>query len=350
MAGAKDLYEVLGVPRSASGAEIRKVYKRLARKFHPDVNPGDRAAEARFKEISHAADVLGDPEKRKLYDRYGDAAFSAGFDPERAARAEREAKEGFRGAPGGFGGMPFDFDLFGGGGGGRIDLEDLFQGFAGRGQRPRGPVAGEPVQVEVTIPFADAVKGAAVTVPVRTRRPCADCGGSGQSGKSACPGCRGSGERVETERVKVKIPEGVDDGAKVRVAGKGHPSPGGGAAGDLYVVVHVEPHAYFQRQGDDIFTEVPVTVREAYVGAEIEIPTIHGPVRAKIPAGTTGGQKFRLRGRGVRNPQTRAHGDHVYRVNIVVPAVVTEPGKAAAERFEPLYGGPVRAHLPKRLE
>jgi molecular chaperone DnaJ len=352
----KDLYEVLGVPKKATAAEIKKAYKRLARKFHPDLNPGDKGAEAKFKEISHAADVLGDKEKRKLYDRFGEAAFSAGFDPERAAWSEREAeaaagagRRSGRGAgsqPGQ--GIPFDFDFFSSGGEGR-GIEDLFESLRGQAGRVRtGP--GESIDAEATLGFADAVRGTTVSFPVRRRHPCGECGGSGQRSRASCPACRGAGEVIETERVKVKIPAGISNGAKVRVPGKGHVSVSGGSPGDLFVVVHVKEHPYFQRQGDDILTEVPVTVREAYLGAEIEIPTIEGPVRAKIPPGTSGGQRFRLRGRGVRNVSTKAPGDHFYRVNIVVPKVQTDAGRAAVERLEQLYGESIRGNLPKTLE
>ncbi len=348
---SRDLYSVLGLTKSASTAEIKKAYKRLARKFHPDVNPGNKGAEAKFKEISHAADVLSDPEKRKLYDRYGEVAFSSGFDAGRAARAEEQASRGFGGGqdPGG---VPRDFEFFSDlrRGTGFRGIEDLFESLGGGGARARAPQGGESVEVEARISFAEAVRGTTLTVPVRTRRPCSACNGSGHVDNLVCQACRGSGERVETERVKVRVPEGVDEGSKVRVAGKGSPGGHGGSPGHLFVTVRVNPHPYFERKGDDIYSEVPVTVREAYAGSEIEIPTVHGPVRAKIPPGTVGGQKFRLRGRGVRNPQTRAHGDHVYRINILIPSVLTDAGRAAADRLEVLYGGPVRSHLPRSLE
>jgi len=348
--GQKDLYAVLGVSKTATTGEIKKVYRRLARKFHPDVNPGDKSAESRFKEISQAADILLDSEKRKLYDRYGEAAFASGFDAKKAADAERFA-EGFRGSSGGR--APFDFEAFTSGRGGRFGFEafeELFGSSRGAQARAVEPHPGETIQVEITIPFAGALKGTTVMVPLRLRTRCHRCGGGGNVNRSVCDLCRGSGETIDSQKVKVRIPEGVDEGSRVRVAGKGASSTTGGGPGDLFVLVHVESHPYFQRKGDDILTEVPITVREAYLGAEIEVPTIQGPVRAKIPAGTVGGQKFRLRGRGARNLQTRAHGDHVYRVNVVVPTAISEAGKTAADRLEVLYGGPVRAHLPKRLE
>ncbi len=343
---ARDPYEVLGVERKASEAEIKKAYRRLARKFHPDVNAGDNAAKKKFQEIAAAYEVLKDTKRRKHFDQTGDT----GNPPEPGAAPPHGSgpfaggnpfSGGGRGPSPGGGGSSFrwsgDFgDLF----------SDLFSG-AGPGARGGGARGVQDVDddaaAELTIPFRDAVLGGTITLSVRAPKRCARCGGSGHAGNAPCPVCHGAGEVVSKERLAVRIPAGVSTGSKVRVPGKGRTEKG-----DLYVVLTVIPHPYFAREGDDITAEVPVTVSEAYLGAEIDVPTIQGPVRARIPAATAGGQRFRLKGYGVRSGRG-ADGDHYYRVTIAMPGTVSSDGRALAEKFASLYESDPRASLPREL-
>jgi len=344
----RDYYEVLGVARGASEAEIKKSYRRLARKLHPDVNPGDKAAQKRFQEVQEAYEVLRDAEKRRAYDRFGHAGSGPGFDP-RAAQGGGFG--GFGGGPGGPGfgaggpGGPFEGVHFETG-----DLGDLFGNLFGGSRRPQtGPEPGEDLRGEIEIPFRDAVLGGTASLSLRREKTCPTCGGTGRVGKTRCPTCHGEGVVVESERVRIKIPEGTEDGGTIRVPGKGGPGERGGPVGDLYVTVRVTPHPYFERQGNDIHAIVPITVKEAYGGAEIEVPTIHGTLRAKIPPGTQGRQRFRLRGKGVRDPRSGTTGDHIYSVRIMIPKTQTPAGADAATLLEGLYEGDVRADLPRGL-
>ncbi len=328
----KDPYEVLGVPRTAGDAEIKKAYRRLARKFHPDVNPGDSGAHKKFQEIASAYEVLKDAKKKERYDRFGDT----GEPPEPGAGP-------FRGGPspqGPFGKGPA------GGGGFRWsgDFSDLFSDLFSGGGGGIGIGEDEDAAAAITIPFRDAVLGGTISFSARIPRRCTRCRGTGRGAKSACPACHGSGSLVETDSLNVRIPAGVDSGARIRVPGKGRTENG-----DLYLSITVEPHPYFGREGDDIVAEVPVTVPEAYLGAEIEVPTVKGPVRARIPAGTVSGQRFRLKGRGIENLRTGTTGDHYYRVRVVVPTVQSEEGRRAVEALRHLYARDLRADLPRGL-
>jgi len=328
----KDPYEVLGVPRTAGDAEIKKAYRRLARKFHPDVNPGDSGAHKKFQEIASAYEVLKDAKKKERYDRFGDT----GEPPEPGAGP-------FRGGPspqGPFGKGPA------GGGGFRWsgDFSDLFSDLFSGGGGGIGIGEDEDAAAAITIPFRDAVLGGTISFSARIPRRCTRCRGTGRGAKSACPACHGSGSLVETDSLNVRIPAGVDSGARIRVPGKGRTENG-----DLYLSITVEPHPYFGREGDDIVAEVPVTVPEAYLGAEIEVPTVKGPVRARIPAGTVSGQRFRLKGRGIENLRTGTTGDHYYRVRVVVPTVQSEEGRRAVEALRHLYARDLRAELPRGL-
>jgi molecular chaperone DnaJ len=339
---AADYYKTLGVSRSADPSEIKKAYRKLARKYHPDVNPGSEEAETRFKEIQEAYAVLSDPDKRKQFDTFGtvDGDPFSGFDPSRRTRGRSTWQDA--------GGFRVDMD----GMGGFQDLGDLFGQFFGgarSGRARQTPRRGADQELSVEVGFVDAVRGTAVTLPVQRQLRCRACGGSGSVQRNVCPTCHGTGLVVSTERLRVKIPEGIADDKRVRVAGKGAEGERGGPPGDLFVRVRVRPHAFFKREGDDIHTAVPIMFSEAYLGGEIEVGTIHGPVRAKVPAGTNSGRTFRLRGKGVRNTKTRAHGDHLYTVEIVVPKVVSPTGEESARRVAELYQGNPRDKLPRSL-
>ena len=336
-----DYYKVLGIDRSASAAEIKKAYRKLARKYHPDVNPDNAEAEQKFKEIQEAYAVLSDADKRKQFDTFGrvDGIPDMGFDP------FRQASSSWRDA----GGVQVDFGDFARASGGFQDLGDIFGELFGRGRTSRTrqqPRRGANHELEVEVAFADAVRGTAVTIPVQRQVGCATCKGSGTEDGHPCSSCHGSGVLISTERLRVKIPEGIAEGQRVRVAGKGAEGRAGGTPGDLFVRVHVSPDRFFERDGDNIHTTIPVTFSEAYRGGEIEIGTVHGPVRAKVPPGTDSGRTFRLRGKGVRNTKTRAHGDHLYTVEIVVPKVVSPAGEETARRVADLYQANPRKDLP----
>ena len=328
-------YEVLGVDRRATDAEIKKAYRRLARKHHPDVNPGDPAAQKKFQEIAAAYEVLKDPKRRQHFDLTGETGHVPPPGP----------PSGPGGPFGGAGGRAGGFRWQG-------DFGDLFSELFSRGGAPGG-IGGSPFgeedededsAAEMTISFRDAVLGGTVTFRARLPRRCRRCGGTGRVGGTVCPGCRGSRHVVESEKVTVRIPAGVATGSKIRIPGKGKSEEG-----DLYLSLTVEPHPYFSREGDDILAEVPVTVAEAYLGAEIDVPTVRGAVRAKIPPGTASGQKFRLKGYGVGNRRTGTNGDHYYRVRVVLPKRHTADGRAAAEALGRLYDADPREGLPKGL-
>jgi DnaJ-class molecular chaperone len=337
---ARDYYDVLEVERGATSAEIKKAYRKLARKYHPDVNPGNPQAEQRFKEIQEAYAVLSNPEKRKQYDTFGrvEGDPGIGFDPFRGARG----RTSWGGDMGGF-----RVDL---GGGGFQDLGDIFGEFfgGGRSQQARART-GADHEISVEIDFIEAVRGTTVTLPAQRQMTCSQCSGTGRVGGRRCPSCHGARVVVSTERLRVKIPEGIDEGKKVRVTGKGADGSHGGNPGDLYVLVKVRPHSFFKREGDNILSTIPITFPEAYRGAEIEVGTIHGPVLAKVPPGTNSGKTFRLRGKGVRNMRTRTHGDHLYTVEIVVPKVMSPAGQEAARQVAELYVDNPRSSLPKDL-
>ncbi|MEV7546844.1 molecular chaperone DnaJ [Streptomyces sp. NPDC089915] len=369
----KDYYKVLGVPKDATEAEIKKAYRKLAREFHPDANKGDASAEERFKEISEANDVLGDAKKRKEYDE-ARTLFGNG---------------GFRPGPGGGGSFNFDLgDLFGGAQGGAGQggfgggLGDVFGGLFNRGAGPGAgtrtqPRRGQDVESEVTLSFTEAVDGA--TVPLRmssqapckacsgtgdkngTPRvcptcvgtgqvsrgsgggfsltdPCADCKGRGLIAENPCEVCKGSGRAKSSRTMQVRIPAGVSDGQRIRLRGKGAPGERGGPAGDLYVVVHVGTHPVFGRKDDNLTVTVPVTIAEAALGADIKVPTLGGPpVTLKLPPGTPTGRTMRARGKGaVRKDGTR--GDLLVTVEVAVPAELSDKAREALEMYRDATG------------
>jgi len=300
----RDLYAVLEVDRKADADAIRKAYRQLARKFHPDHNPGDKAAEERFKEISEANAVLSDPEKRALYDEFGEVSLQAGFDAE-AARAAQRGFGGFArsaefGGDEGFGGMPFE-DLLGG----------MFGARARRGGRSRG-WPGEDLEISLELDFLEAAKGS--TKQISVTRP-------GRDGEP------------RVERVGVRIPPGVDDGGRIRVPGKGGEGQGGGPPGDLYARIRIRPHPYFKRDGQALLLELPVTIAEATLGARIEIPTLEGRAIVTVPAGCDSGRRLRLRAKGIADPKTGARGDLYVTVQIRVPTGVDADAKELLKKL-----------------
>jgi molecular chaperone DnaJ len=362
----KDLYKVLGVPKDATEAEIKKAYRKLAREFHPDANKGDAKAEERFKEISEANDVLSDPKRRKEYDE-GRALFGNG---------------GFRTGPAGAGGFGFDLgDLFGGGPGGTPQgggfgggLGDVFGGLFNRGggTTRTQPRRGQDIETEVTLKFTEAVDGATVPLKMTSQAPCkacsgtgdkngtprvcptcvgtgqvsrggsgsfsltdpcADCKGRGLIAQDPCEICNGSGRARSARTMQVRIPAGVTDGQRIRLRGKGAPGERGGPGGDLYVTVHVDAHPVFGRKGDNLTVTVPVTFVEAALGGEIKVPTLGGPaVTLKLPAGTPNGRTLRARGKGaVRKDGTR--GDLLVTIEVAVPAATEGKALDALEAY-----------------
>ncbi|MBI2815740.1 MAG: molecular chaperone DnaJ [Acidobacteria bacterium] len=382
MAENHDFYEVLGVNRKASADEIRKAYKRLARKYHPDVNPGDKSAEERFKRISEAYDVLSDPKKRQMYDRqgfYGDAARAG------------QAGGGARWQPVDFSGFDFS-DFMGGeeqasrGGGG---FRDIFsQMFGGRSDvREDQPTSGSDLEYHVNIGFWEAIRGTTVRLNIMHYRACANCNGKGVTGgeitcpeckgsgnvskamanmrfnvtcprchgrgkiQNPCPRCGGEGRTSEPEQIEVRIPAGVQDGFRVRVAAKGNAGTHGGHRGDLYIVTKVSPHPFFERKGDDIHTTIPVTITEAALGAKVEVPTIDGNrALLKIPPGTASGQRFRLREKGVTSLKTGQRGDQYVEVRVHVPRVADERSKELLRELAHLNPENPRAEVYRQVQ
>ncbi|MBY0277619.1 DnaJ domain-containing protein [Candidatus Binatia bacterium] len=338
----RDLYAVLGVARDATPDQIKKAYRKLARKYHPDVNPGDKAAEERFKELSRAHDVLADETQRKNYDEFGDDALQAGFDPAKAREFRRwqEAAGQGRGGFGGRRGQPSGFeDVFRGGGtsggGGFHGFEDLFGGVFGRSAP--SPQRGSDLEVPIRIEFMEAVRGTSRAISLRRPEACPTCGGTGVvGGNKACARCGGDGVIDENVRLNVKIPAGVETGSRVRVAGKGGAGSHGAPAGDIYIVVEVNEHPLLEREGNDLTLEVPVTVGEALLGASIKVPTPDGEVSLKIPAGTQSGRRLRLRGKGVPDLHGGARGDFYVRTMVHVPDRADKAAEAV-QQLESAY-------------
>lgn len=336
----KNYYETLGVKKNASTEDIRKAFRKLARKYHPDVNPGNKQAEEKFKELSEANDVLSDPKKRKIYDQVG--YYSDNIDPETAeayARAGRNAGAG----GGGFGGFPgqgfpggghrevqFDFgDMEGGtaGGGFRDIFSGIFGGFGGRGE-PQGPLPGTDVEYQAQIPFWTAIRGG--TLRLNLQRP-------GPSG-------------MQAEPLELRIKPGTRDGQRIRIPSRGNPGQRGAGAGDLYIITKIEPHPVFRREGDDIYVEVPIMPWEAALGAKVEVPTIEGRAQLRVPPGTQSGQKLRMRGRGVKSATKEgAQGDQIVEIKIVVPKVPNVEAKDQWHQLEKLHPEDPREELFRKV-
>lgn len=372
MAASKDFYSILGVGRDASEEEIKKSYRKLARKYHPDVNQ-EKDAEERFKEVSAAFAVLGDAEKRKLYDEFGPEGLRPGFDAEQARAWRRTGGMPPGGGMGGspYGGAGFDFsDL----------LNDLFrQSRSGAGGPMRA--AGADIEATITVTLVDVVKGAKRDITINRPSPCPTCGGDGVAPGSrprtcpkckgagrvrmpgpvplnmpcdecrgsgvlegpACATCRGSGEVTTPTRLEVNIPKGIEDGSRIRLHGQGGPGVAGGPAGDLYLRVRLAEHPLFARQGLDLSLNLPITVREAIEGADVEVPTLTGRVRLSVPAGAQSGKRLRLRGQGLMGLKGSV-GDLYVVLQIHVPPPSAET-RDAAETLEAHYDGDLRAHL-----
>jgi DnaJ-class molecular chaperone len=338
--GYKDYYKVLGVEKGADAAAIKQAYRRLARKHHPDQNPGDKSAVERFKEVAEAYEVLSDPEKRRRYDTLGPdwQRAAQGFPGGGNYRVHVEHgdlgdfSEFFRtifGDLGRQGGAPSGFEEF------EFGDEPIRRG----GRRPR---RGQDVQAPIEITLEEAVQGTTRTVELGLTERCTACGGTGWQGSTVCSACQGSGEVTRPHRVEVKIPAGVRDGSRVRVAGEGTAGRGGGARGDLYLRVRVAPHPLFERRDDDLHLELPLAVWEAALGAEVEVPTLRGKVTMKIPPETPSGKTFRLPGYGV--PRLRGgQGDQLVRVRVVVPSGLTPRERELFEELRRLRPVPPRA-------
>ena len=358
----RDYYEVLGVSKGASEDEIKRAYKKLARKYHPDMNPGDKEAEEKFKEVNEANEVLSDPEKKARYDQFG----FAGVDPSYGAGA---------GGAGGYGGG-FDFG----------DLGDIFGSFFGGGfgggqTRRNGPQRGESIRASVAVTFTEAAFGCEKEVSIERSEQCASCKGSGCAPGTTpeiCPDCHGSGMVQVQQRtpmgvfassrpcqrcrgtgkiihqpcadcggsgavrkrktIKVTIPAGIDHGQTISLRGQGNAGKNGGPAGDLLITVMVRPHELFRREGNDVFCEAPITFRQAVLGATLEIPTIDGPVKYDIPEGTQTGTVFRLRGKGIPVLNGRGRGDQYVTVTIETPRNLNREQKEALKRFDETLG------------
>jgi molecular chaperone DnaJ len=343
----RDFYETLGVKKNASTDEIKKAYRKLARKHHPDLNPGDKSAEKRFKEINEAYEVLSDSKKRTEYDQFGTASF--------------DGAQGFEG---------FGAGGFGPGG---ADTADIFSDLFGSFRHEETSLRGSDLATQLDISLEEAYKG--VTKPItltrevpcktcsgtgaeasntcssckgsgsikqsrgifRLSQPCPTCRGRGRVITRSCKTCRGNGSTVATETIKVKIPPGANTGSRVKLKGMGGGGAKGAPTGDLYIELTVSPHPMFKRDGNHIYVEVPITIIEAVLGGKIKVPTLDGPVTMTLPPGTDSGKKFRLKGKGIPNKKTGINGDEFALIKIVVPKNVSKKAKEALEEIEKEY-------------
>ncbi|WP_156291113.1 molecular chaperone DnaJ [Oceanobacillus salinisoli] len=353
----RDYYDVLGIEKGATKDEIKKAYRKLARKYHPDVNKESDAAD-KFKEVKEAYEVLSDDNKRAQYDQFGHAGTNG---------------QGF----GGFGGGAEDFGGFG-------DIFDMFFGGGGRRRDPNAPQQGADLQYTMVLDFEEAIFGKEtdIRIPkeetcdtcdgsgakpgtkvdtcshchgtgqlnqeqntpfgrVVNRRVCHYCSGTGKEIKEKCNTCGGSGRVKKNKNIHIKIPAGIDEGQQIRVSGKGEPGINGGPAGDLFVVIQIREHEFFEREGDNIYCELPINFAQAALGDELEVPTVHGKVKLKVPAGTQTGKMFRLKGKGAPNVRGRGQGDQLIKVRVITPTNLTEKQKDLLREFSELGGNDV---------
>jgi len=370
----RDLYAILGVSRTASAEDIKKAYRKLARKYHPDINPGKKEAEERFKELSFAYDVLSDRDKRKLYDEFGEEGLQPGFNPERMREYKQWSNAG-------------GFEFGRRGGSSSFGFEDFFSdllGGLGRGRQEAGVGPGEDLEYILDLDLLDAVRGTSQTLsiqrpvpcpvcrgtggqrggqntlcpecggqgqvrvgtgPLARSRTCARCGGTGRLSAGGCARCNGSGRVITPEHLTVKIPAGVDEGSRIRLAGKGAARTPKGPVGDLYLVVRIRPHPYLERKGKDLFLDLPITVGEAVSGTTVTVPTPSGEVKLRIPPGSQSGQKLRLKGKGVPDAKTNTGGDMYVKLLIQIPSDGGERARQAANLLESCYQDNPRKHL-----
>jgi molecular chaperone DnaJ len=379
----RDFYQILGIQKNASEEQVKKAYRKLARKWHPDINPGNKEAEQKFKDISMAYDVLGKPEKRKLYDEFGEEGLQSGFDSQKA----REYKKwsGFQQDQANWQGTATDFGRY-------QSYEDIFRDINNGGEQfyeydgnfyGSRSVTGHDIEYDIEIDLVSALKGFETDLSIQKQKICSDCGGAGTElhsqeglclncggtgkvnvargpmkftrtcpqcggkGKTGkiCSHCSGRGSVIDTERIRVNIPQGVKEGSRVRVAGKGEPGLGGGRAGDLYLIIHIRPHPFLKREGDNIFMEVPVSVAEAMAGGTITIPTLDGHVNLKIPPQSQSGQLLKLKGKGVVDTKTKRKGDLLVKLLVKVPKTKNNEILEAAKKMEKFYTDDIRAEI-----
>jgi molecular chaperone DnaJ len=375
---AHDFYDILGVSKDASKEAIKKAYRKLARKWHPDINPGNKEAEQKFKEVSRAHECLSNDKKRKLYDEFGEEGLQTGFDADQAREYKQwssfQQQRAQAGGGAQYGRYESYEDVFG----------DLFGGEGGEGSFRTSPsLKGRNVEHDMTIDLLSALRGFETELsmqkitscptcqgsgidptasmgtcpqcngsgrldvakgPMQFTRPCPQCKGHGKTGK-ACERCGGNGRVLGTETIRVTIPQGVKEGSKVRVAGKGEPGFNGGRPGDLYLIVHIKPHPTLKREGDDLHMDVPISIREAVAGGSVTIPTIDGSVNLKIPPKSQSGQTLRLKGKGAVDPKTKERGDLMVKLIVKVPQTDDREALEAAEKLEQYYRDDLRGKM-----
>jgi molecular chaperone DnaJ len=325
MAG-KDYYKILGVSRNASEKEIKQAYRSLARKYHPDINPSDKSAEVKFKEINAAYEVLSNPDKRKKYDQFGEQWEYA--DQFAKSGGQERVRWDF-----GRGGTSFEYgDLNG--------VEDIFSslfGDSGIGSRMRrGPRRGQDIESPIEVTLEEAYHGSTRLMQLQTEEPCTACGGTGRVGNRVCTICNGAGRKIIPKRLEVKIPAGVKDGSRIRIAGEGGPGLADGKKGDIYLVVKILSHKLFERKGDDLHTEVSVPLATAILGGEVRLPTLNGNISLKIPPETQNGKVFRLAGKGMPQLDNSKYGNMFAKVKVVLPTNLKEEEKKLFERLRSL--------------
>lgn len=373
----EDYYAILGIPKNATQGQVKKAYRKLARKWHPDINPGNKKAEDQFKKVAQAYDCLGDEKKRKIYDEFGEEGLKSGFDPDKARTYNqwRDYQQAGRESQGeGYGRYQNYEDIFG----------NLFGFEKGTGGfRARVTAQGRDIQHDMTIDLISALRGfetelsmqklkecsackgsgidqdagmSTCTIcggsgrlnvakgPMQFTKPCSQCGGHGRTGKP-CRKCSGTGGVVGNETIKVVVPQGVKEGSKVRVTGKGEPGLNGGRPGDLYLVIHLKPHPFLKREGDDLFMDLPLTIHEAMAGGTITIPTVDGRIKVKVPKGSQSGQSLKLKGKGAVNAKTKKRGNLMLRLVVRVPKTDEKEVLEMADKMEAFYKTDLRGDI-----